>query len=639
MQATPIVAPFNNAQGVYNQLPTDIGGAQVGNPLLEVEGKKNTYIGRDTRFVGNVFAELKIIDNLKIRGAYLADLNFSNGRGYTPVFNVYAAESDQTTLYGGNALTSVSQYKNDKQNLQQELMLTYNKDFGKHSLTALVGYTRFEEYYSAMSGSVKQKTPNINDDGIDENAIPNDPRFWYLNVFPFGDISTRIGNSEEWDRATASYLGRVLYSFDGKYLLNASFRRDGSSEVRNWQNFWAIGAAWEVTKENFMSNQKIFDYLKIKTSFGQLGNQFTSVHYPTYPTYVSGASAVFGEELVPAYILAYRNNPNLKWETVSSKEFGFEMATLNNRLSLEVNYYDKTTKDLLTYVTLGSEKFYVNAGEISNKGFEFAASWKDNINDNFSYNVSGNLSTIKNKVNSVYQEGFEVFDGPARFSAGYPIGGFYGYVVEGVYQTYADVLASAPSTLGNYGPGDLKFKDINGDGVINTDDRTIIGNPTPDFTYGLSTTLNYKNWSLAVDLQGVYGNEVYRDWGNGATYAQFNYRADRLGAWNGAGTSNWEPILNDASNYNINNRSTYMIEDGSYARLRNVQLTYNFNTKFLDKIKIENLKIYLNAQNLHTWSKNSGFTPEAGGSPTKFGVDTGGYPLPAITTLGINVTF
>jgi len=146
LQATPIVAPFNNAQGVYNQLPTDIGGAQVGNPLLEVEGKKNTYIGRDTRFVGNVFAELKIIDNLKIRGAYLADLNFSNGRGYTPVFNVYAAESDQTTLYGGNALTSVSQYKNDKQNLQQELMLTYNKDFGKHSLTALVGYTRFEEY-------------------------------------------------------------------------------------------------------------------------------------------------------------------------------------------------------------------------------------------------------------------------------------------------------------------------------------------------------------------------------------------------------------------------------------------------------------------------------------------------------------
>lgn len=639
INATPIVAPFNSDLGVYNQLPIDIGGAQVGNPLLEVEGKKGTQLNRNTRFVGNAFAEFTIVDKLKLRGAYLADLGYSNGRGYLPVFNVYVAEVDDTNLYGGNALTSVSQFKNNNQKLQQELLLTYEKSSGKHNFSGLLGYTRYEEMFSGMSGTVKQYAPSINDAGIDENAIPNDPRWWYLNVYPYGDPTTRIANSDQYEESTVSYLGRVLYNYDGKYMLNGSFRRDGSSGIRKWQNFWAIGTAWEVTKESFMDNQKTFDFLKIKASFGQLGNRFASVRYPTYPTYTTGSSAVFGEELVPAYVLAYRNNPNLKWETVTSKEFGFEMATLNNRLTLEANYYDKTTTDLLTYVLFNSDRFYTNAGEISNKGFELAASWKDNITKDWNYSISGNLTTIKNKVNSVFTDGFEIFDGPTRLSAGSPIGSFYGYEVEGVYQSYADILNSPISTLGSYDVGDLKFKDINGDGIIDADDRKEIGNPTPDITYGFSANVNYKNFSLSADFQGVYGNEIWRDWGNGATFAQFNYRADRLNAWNGPGTSNWEPRLNDASGYNTNNRSTYMIEDGSYLRLRNIQLGYNFDPTFLSKLKVDSLRLYLSAQNIVTWSNNSGFTPEAGGSPTKFGVDTGGYPLPAITSLGINVTF
>lgn len=639
ISATPIVDPFNEAEGVYNQLPSNMGAAQLGNPLLEVEGKKGTQLNRTTRFVGNAFAELKLLEGLKIRAGYLADMGFSKGRGYTPVFNVYAAETDDLTLYSGNAYTSVNQFKNDSQKLQQELLLTYDKSLGKHNFSGTIGYTRYEETFSAMNGTVRQNAPSINDDGIDTNAIPNDPRWWYLNVYPFGDPTTRLANSEEWDRATASYIGRLIYNYDNKYMLNGTFRRDGSSEIKKWQNFWSVGAAWEVTKESFMENQKVFDFLKFKTSFGQLGNQFTSVHYPTYPNYTTGASAVFGEKLVPAYVLAYRNNPNLKWETVTSKEFGFEMATLNNRLTLEANYYDKTTNDLLTFVQLGSEKFYANAGEISNKGFEFMATWKDNITDDLSYSISGNLTTIKNNVNAVYTDGFEIFDGPSRFSAGSPVGSFYGYVVEGVYQSYADILSSPISTLGSYDVGDLKFKDVNGDGVINADDRTKIGNPTPDVTYGFSANVNYKNFSLGLDFQGVYGNEIYRDWGNGSTFTQFNYRADRLNAWNGPGTSNSEPRLNESSGYNTNNRSTYMIEDGSYLRLRNVQLGYNFSPKVLDSLKIQSLRLFISGQNLVTWSNNSGFTPEAGGTPTKFGVDTGGYPLPAITSLGLNVTF
>lgn len=634
LNATPIVSPYNTALGVYNQLPIEIGGAQIGNPLAANVQFADTQIGRTTRFVGNIFAELKVIDGLKLRASYLGDLEFYRLRGYTPVFNVYAAESDQLTPYSGNLLTAVNQTKSDTQKLQQELTATYQKTFGKHDFTALFGYTRYEEIVSSMSGTVRQYSNG--------DPIPNDPRWWYLSVYPFGDPTTRLANSSQYDRATASYLGRILYNYDGKYLINGSFRNDNSSDLRKDQNFWAVGAAWEISKEGFMADQKIFNFLKLKASYGELGNQFTSINYPSYPNYVSGASAVFGEQLVPAYVLAYRSNPNLEWEVITSKEVGLEFATLNNRLSMEINYFDKKTENLLTYVQSQVSSFYTNAGTISNKGFEFMASWKDKVGD-FDYTISGNLTTLKNKVEEVYTaadtQNYQVFDGPAIFTQGQPIGSFYGYQVEGVYQSYADILASPPSSLGSYDVGDLKFKDVNGDGVINDQDRTIIGNPTPDFTYGASLSVGYKGFSLSVDLQGVYGNEIYRDWGNGSTFAQFNYRTARLNAWNGPGTSNWEPRLNDASGYNTNNRSTYMIEDGSYARIRNIQLGYDFKPDLIQKLNIQSLRIFVNAQNPVTWANNSGFSPEAGGSPLRFSVDTGGYPVPAVTSFGINATF
>ncbi len=633
LNATPIVEPFNNSLGIYNQLPLEIGAAQIGNPLLEVEGKKYTQINTEKRLIGNVFTEFKLLKDFKFRVAYLADFGFNRGRGYSPVFNVYAAETNQSTPSGGTTLTSVNQYENTYQKFQQDYLLTYSKTFGKHDFTALLGYTRYNEDYSGISGTVKQF--------VNGPQIPNDKRWWYLGVYPFGDPTTRFGNSDQWDRSTASTLGRVLYNYDGKYLLNASFRRDGSSEIspeNRFQNFWSLGAAWNITKEGFMENQTAFDLLKIKGSYGELGNQYSSVHYPFYPNYTTGSSAVFGESLVPAYVLAYRSNPDLKWETVTSYEFGIELASFKNRLKFEANYYSKLTDNLLTFIDAGSEKFYTNSGQIENKGVEVIASWSDKIKEDFSYSISGNITTLNNNVKSVYTEGFQVFDGPSILTAGVPIGSFYGYQVEGVYQSYADVLSSPPSSLGDYGPGDLKYKDINGDGKITSDDRSIIGNPMPDLTYGVSGSIDYKNFSLSVDLQGVYGNEVWRDWGNGSTFAQFNYRTDRLDRWTGAGTSNWEPRLNDGSGYNKQN-STYMIEDGSYIRLRNVQLGYSFDSMLVSKLKIQSLRLYVSAQNLYTWKHNSGFTPEAGGSPTRFGVDNGGYPLPSITTLGLNVTF
>lgn len=632
LRATPIVTP-RNSNGMYNQLPLEIGSAQIGNPLAEVEGKKYTQLNEESKYIINAFVEIKIIDGLKFRGSYLTDSNYSKGRGYLPVFDVYVNETDETTPYGGNILTNVNEFKNDYNKSQQDYNFTYNKDFGKHDFTLLAGYNRLEENFEGVNGTVTQY--------IGGDQIPYDKRWWYLNVYPYGDPTTRFANSDQWDRASVSYLARVLYNYDGKYIFNASFRRDGSSELsesNRWQNFWSLGGAWDITKEGFMQDQSLFNLLKIKGSYGILGNQYSSIHYPAYPAYTAGSSAIFGESIVPAYVLAYRNNPDLQWETVTSYEGGIEMGLFDNKLNFEAAYFNKTTKDLLTFVDLGSEKFYTNAGEIENHGFEFSASWNDDINENFSYSISGNATTLDNKVISVYEPGFQVFEGPSILTAGAPIGSFYGYVVEGLYQSYADILASPPSSLGDYAPGDFKYKDVNGDGKINTDDRTIIGNPSPDVSYGFSLSATYKQITLSIDFQGVYGNEIYRDWGNGSTFAQFNYRTERLDRWTGAGTSNWEPRLNDASGYN-KLASTYMIEDGSYLRLRNIQLAYDFDSKFLDKTFLQSLRLYLNAQNPFTWAYNSGFTPEAGGSPISFGKDTGGYPLPAITSFGLNLTF
>ena len=630
----PIVSPYN-ADGYYNQLPQEIGGAQVGNPLLLANEFWPKSVNDQFRFVGNIYAELNFLKNFTFRTAYYGDYDKRSSRSYTPVVDVYVAETDELVPYSGNSITRVNQYKNDFFTFQQEYLLTYKNSFGNHNVTLSAGYTSFQEEYEGLSGSVQQNG---------DLAIPDNERFWYLDVFPYGDPESRTSSSDEWDRATTSYLARVLYNYNGKYLLNASFRRDSSSELppsNRDKNFWSIGAGWVVTDESFMESASFLNYLKIKGSIGELGNQYTPIHYPYYPTYEEGATAVFGTNVIPAYVTAFTPTSDLTWETVDSWEAGFESRFLDNRLSFDATYYQKQTNDLLVYVTQGSNSFFRNAGEIKNKGFEFQATWEDTIGQDFNYSISGNLTTVDNEVISVFEDGYRIFDGTASVTeAGYPIGYFYGYIVEGLYQTEADIASSPPAVgLGDYGRGDFKYRDVNGDGQITPDDRTMIGNPTPDFMYGFSANVSYKNFYMDIDFQGVYGNEIYRDWGNGSSFAQFNYRQDRAERWTGPGTSNWEPRIYEASGYN-RLPSTYMIEDGSYLRIRNLQLGYKFDPINIDKlVTIQQMKLYLNVQNLYTWKWNSGFSPEAGGSPTQFGVDGGGYPVPVISTLGVSLTF
>jgi hypothetical protein len=414
------------------------------------------------------------------------------------------------------------------------------------------------------------------------------------------------------------------------------------SPHNRWQNFWALGGAWELGKETFMSGQNIFDFIKIKGSIGVLGNQNTFGYpYPFYPGLRTGTAAVFGNLIYNAYSQAYLPNPNLKWETVHAKDVGVELSAFSNRLHFEATYFNKVTKDLMTYIPgiNGASDGLTNIGSIKNSGVELAAGWTQKIASDWTLTVNANLTTYKNKVLSLATKDFSIINAFNRTVVGLPIGSFYGYIVEGIYQSYADKLASPVNTEFSYGPGDLKYKDINGDGKINTADKTVIGNPTPDFTYGGSINLAYKGFDLGVDVGGVYGNEIYRNWGGTESpFQRVNYAAFKINRWHGAGTSNWDPILGQDHRINYE-ASTYGIEDGSYFRIRNLQVGYNFSQNILSKIKSQSLRLFANVQNLKTWKKNLGYTPEFGGSATSFGVDYAGGAIPVVTTFGINITF
>ncbi|MBI5370654.1 MAG: TonB-dependent receptor [Sphingobacteriales bacterium] len=636
----PIIPTMDPASGAYYELAGQAG--QIGNPLMNLEKKWNKENRIENRIVGSVYAEINFLRDFNLRTTFYGDMSYVDERRYNPIlyrFNPTGSKTGGDTVYidPNNRMTSVSQESNSWKKFQQDYILTYKKNFGNHGLTAIAGFTTYFNSFTGLSGSASQRNPG--------DSIPDNKRFWYVDN-GFVDPSSKRSSSNQWERATVSTLFRLLYNYQGKYLLNASFRRDGSSLIspfNRYQNFYSVGAGWELTKENFMASQKIFDFLKVKASFGVLGNQNTGgFTYPFFPSLLTGNTAVFGSNIAPAYGLSYIVDRNLKWEVVEAKEVGFELYTLKNKLHVDAAYYNKRTKDIMSLQNTPSapQPALSNVGDIRNKGFEISADWKQKLNNDLTLTLSGNFTTFDTKVISVENGKINASEErPNQTESGFPIGYFYGYVVEGVYQTYAEKLAS-PVVVGyQYGPGDLKYKDVNGDGKIDPSDRTMIGNPTPDFAYGGSVALNYKGFDIGVDFGGVYGNEVYRYWGSSELpFTKFNYPAFKMNRWHGEGTSNWDPILGD--NHPINRLpSSYGIEDGSYFRLRNVQVGYNISPEFLKKYHISSFRIFANVQNLKTWKKNSGYTPEFGGNATSFGIDNGNGPIPRVFTAGINVNF
>jgi TonB-linked SusC/RagA family outer membrane protein len=653
-----ITDPYNSnnmlTQNLYSTVDPALQNSGVQNPLISLENQWNKNINIEYRSVGSVYAEINFLRHFTFRSTFYADISEVNSRSYQPLYYAYQPRAAGDTITFYSQKTQVQENDNNYRKFQQDHVLNYKNRFGDHSLTLTGGFTT---YYSGVFGRQGLAKPYTTGTAL---PIPNDSRFWYITS-GFENPTQTIATSYQNEYSTVSYLARALYNYKDKYFLNASFRDDGSSQIpakNRYQQFWAVGAAWDISRETFMNNQKIFDYLKLKGSVGVLGNQSATdasgnpLNYVAYPVLNNGIAAVFGGTVYSAAQKQYLPNPDLKWETVSAQEIGIELNAISNHLHFEFNYYNKTTNNLMTYVSrssLGLPDELINGGSIRNWGEEFAGTWNQNLGKDLTLSIGGNITFLNNMVVSLAKDlptGYlsQAFQNngsaESRTQAGHPIGSFFGYVVQGLYQSNLDILKSpSASSLGTYGPGDFKFKDVNGDGQINSSDRTFIGNPTPKFIYGGSINLSYKGFGLAVDVGGVYGNDIFRTWGSlESPFQRVNYPAFKINSWHGPGTSNWDPIISQGHRFNYNG-STYNIEDGSYFRLRNLQVNYTVGHVLGPKSWIKNVKIYVNAQNLKTWKHNYGYTTEFGGGATAFGYDNAGGAIPVVVTGGLNLTF
>jgi TonB-linked SusC/RagA family outer membrane protein len=655
------VFPTNNfANGIFNialmvppVIPPD--GAITGAPLYysdaldnpvararDLENTLNTIRGLTT-----VFGEYEIVPGLTYKLNVGADLILSNSNRWDPEYQRGLAINPDADAWNRRTQDISWLIENT---------LTYNKTFAeKHNVTVLAGQTAQRSEFSALTGS-----------GSD--FLNNDLRAISLSN---SELRNASGGGTRW--ALASYIGRVNYNYDGRYLLSASVRYDGSSRfgsATRWGTFPSFSAGWNIAEESFFDVPFISD-LKLRGSWGQLGSdRIGNFNYLT--TFNAGTEYTLGAANggpVPGVSLGRLGNPNLRWETSTQTDIGLDAAFLDGRVTLIADYFIKETTDLLVNVPIPNSSGVpsnptVNAGSVRNSGFELALGYRDNVGD-FGYNVNLNFATINNEVLSIGDgqpivagTGSDRFD-QTRTEVGQPTGYFFGYIVDGIYQDDAQV--AEVTDFRNPEPGDFIFRDVNGvdadgnivpgpDGVVDINDRTFIGSPIPDFTYGLNVSLNWKNLDMNVFFQGVQGNEIYnifrqQTWqipyfnGSGVTNSVREVYTQR---WTGPGTSNTVPEVdyNDVNNYPFS--SDFYVEDGSFTRLRNLQIGYSLPTQVSQSIGITNARFYVGAQNLFTITDYSGFDPEIGDrnqSPLLSGIDSGNYPLPRTYRLGLQVTF
>lgn len=636
--AAPIV-PIQRDANTYYAMPS-FQRAQVGNPVSTINRYRNTGIAKGYRFIGSIFAEVKFLEHFTFKSTFYTDLGFNNTRSYTPLpysfVNLGEGITPTSVTYDASAKTSVDQAQAEFRKYQQDHTLTYDNSFGNHRITAMLGFTTLYSGSSTVSGNRRDTLLNI----------PNDPDYWYLNIAAQNNPGTYGGSGGE--EAYMSYLARVNYAFSNKYLLNLTYRRDGSSKfapTQRWGNFYSIGAGWVISDEAFAEKNlnKVFNFLKLRAAWGQVGSALGTGTNLFLPVLNTSSVGVFGNNVYSSVSPAYVPDPNLHWEVVNGLDLGLEFRTLNNRLNGDINFYDRTTKDILTFITLpgsaGDYTYYTNLGNISNRGVELSLGWRDVIGKNFTYSISANGSYNKNNVESIGNNiNFQLLGngGVNKTETGQSVGYFYGYRQTGVYQSTADMDKMARFT--NSLPGDIAYADINGDGAITPADRTYLGSPFPKFNFGFNVSLGYKNWDLVLEGQGVAGNKIYTQ-RRTATFAVLNYETNRLNAWTGPGTSNVEPILDNtrANNFLF---SSYYLEPGDYFRIRTVQIGYTFGERTFSNIGVKQLRLYLSGQNLATFTKATGYTPEVAlGTPIASGADNGTYPVPSVYTFGLNVTF
>lgn len=636
---------YNNAYRAAPTIPSKVDGKygntsvyqNVGNPVLDIENNNNLL--NDNRLQGNFFAEYGLGKFLKIRSSLGGDWLNSNNRVYNQQFT-----NDLTTF-----ITTGGNQRNPNSNLTMKNVetfrwvwdntITFTRQFEKHSLTALIGTTA--EQYSQTWFSAFRKD------------VPANQDLWYIGTGN-ANTSTNDGSGDKWARN--SYIGRVNYNYDDKYLFTATLRRDGSSRFptqNRWGYFPSVGAGWVISNERFMQEQTTIKNLKLRASWGVVGNDRIPSDAFTVTITPNLAYPYGGGIATPGSAITQIKDPNLKWETTSELDFGLEFGMVGGRLQGEVNYYNKKANDLLINVKVPSVSgdadgiVLTNAASISNIGWEFSLNWRGNITSELTYKVGGNVTFNKNSVIGL-NGGQPILDGgigasqtyTTKTDNGQPVGSFYVLKTLGVFQNGSEI-ENYKNTQGqtiqpNAAPGDFKYQDTNDDGKIDDQDRVFAGSYQPVAYFGLNASMSYKGFDLNIDAFGNAGNQVY----NGK-------KAFRQGVldnvesqmaytrWTSANKSQTEPAANGGNLL----ASTYFIESGTFVRLNNVTLGYNLPQSLVKRAKLGNVRVFVTAQNIFTYKEYTGFTSELPGDPTKSGIELNAYPTNKTIAGGVSVGF
>jgi TonB-linked SusC/RagA family outer membrane protein len=668
---TPPDIPIYDPQGEYASTVRE----GYTRPNAIAIGKLDKNILERQKLNGNIYLDVNPIKALTWHTELGYDIGFTNTENWQPTYDFGSAVKREKNQISWQAMNNMYwQLKN---------YITYNGSIGKHSFTAMVGQEAWESSY---------KSQRIGSENLPSNVVLN-PALGDKQTYQIAD---GLGSS-----AMASFFTRETYNYDDRYLATYTYRYDGSSNFgpnNRWAGFHSVAASWRFSNEAFFESVKsILSNGKLRLGWGQTGN--SSIGGGLW-----GANLVmFPTDLGPGYKQSQIANPYVKWETQEQWNIGLDLGFLNDRINLSIDAYDKTAKDMLMELQLptyfgsrgnGNSALTApmgNYGTINNKGLEIALS-THNLTGQFRWDTDFSISFNKNKLVALTGTDASGIEGYGQWSdiislskIGGPLYEFYGYIADGVYTNKAEIEEHLWGEIPEKGydrystvfVGDIKYRDLNGDGKINTDDRTSIGSPLPTFTYGFNNTFNYKNFDLTVFIQGSYGNKLFnalgRDltsmgyWSNQLTkamdYASLvainDTKTYPIVDANGRNINNWFEDIDNVTLSNPNTKmsragqglpynnqriSTQYIEDGSYLRVKNIAFGYTLPKNLLRKYKIENIRLYANIQNLCTWTKYSGYDPEVGVNPQDangrtFGFDQGRYPAPRVISFGANLSF
>ncbi|QDA60417.1 SusC/RagA family TonB-linked outer membrane protein [Hymenobacter jejuensis] len=636
----PSIVPVRDEAGNFAGPAAGLGDAS--NPLRVLYNARDNPT-RTIRALGNAYAELELVDNLFVRSSIGVDYLSTNFRGFSPSFTEGIATNPTASLTNNNAYTINWTWTN---------IARYSRDFGQHNVAAVIGT---EAIQNTDEGFTAYR----------ENFLINNLDFRYLDAGQ--GLQTNGGTGSAW--ALFSLFGRLDYNYAGKYLFSASVRRDGSSRFpsdNRYAVFPAFSAGWRLSEESFFKEISWLSNLKLRASWGQSGNQEIG-NYPAFDIYgisptntnypITGSNGT----VQTGYTARAIGNPRLKWETTTQTDIGIDFGVIRNRLNLSVDVFDKTTKDVLVRVprpALAGEVLvpYENAGRIRNRGLEFLINYQSDAAKDFHWGVSANGSIVRNKVlslggGSLYIPGYVSNNltrglSLSRTEVGKPVAYFYGYVVDGIFQNQNEVDAAAAQK--GKAVGRWRYKDLNGDGTVNEQDQQQIGKPEPDFTYGVNLNVAYKNFDLSGFIQGVQGISIYNfsKYHTDFAFDPFNKSTRILDSWT---PQNTDAKLPQLSKTNVNDElrpSTYFVENGSYARLKNLQLGYTLPLAWTSAIKASSLRVYVQAQNLFTITKYSGMDPEvnlqnynSADRNLDQNIDRGYYPQPRAVLFGVNARF